>query len=218
MATIKMKRSEAKEITRKAIGLAIVKNRDKIVALLKKYGVAIDSSYSDDELIVATLVGIRSNTKFKDDLGKLLTETTSESIGFTAEYNSFFFTGSESFFGWDGETGTASSTTTTTTTKPKEKTAIGSLLSDKNTLSNILNTGLSVFSTSLTNKSNQKLADTALQIEAEKTKQAALLAQRAGAGGGAGGANTGLSTGAKIGIGIGVAAVVGLIIYLVVKK
>lgn len=217
MGTIKMKTSEAAEITRRAIGLAIVKNKDKIVSLLKKYGVAIDKSYSDDELIVATLVGIRSNAKFKNDLRDMLAETTSETVGFTAEYNTFFFTGKESFFNvisYDKAAGEENATTGTTT---KEKTAIGSLLSDKNTLSNILNTGLNVFSTSLTNKGNKELADRALAIEVEKTKQAALLAGKSDAGAGAGGA-AGMSSGAKVAIGVGVLAVVGVIIYLVVKK
>src|SRR3990172_6238916 len=98
---VKMKLSEAKEITRNAIAMAIVKNRDKIIALLKKYGIAADSSWSDEKLIIAVLVGIQQREKFKTDLGALLTETTSDIVGFTAEYNSFFFTGAESFFNWD---------------------------------------------------------------------------------------------------------------------
>lgn len=218
MGTIKMKTSEAAEITRRAIGLAIVKNRDKIISLLKKYGVAVDKSYSDDQLIVATLVGIRSNAKFKNDLRDLLADTTSETVGFTAEYNSFFFTGKESFFNLVSYDSAASEQAVkgTTGSATKEKTALGSLLSDKNTLTNILNTGLNVFSTSLTNKGNKELADKALQIEVEKTKQATLAAQNNNAGGGSGVA--GLSTGAKVAIGVGVLAVVGVIIYFVAKK
>ena len=79
----------------------------------------------------------------------------------------------------------------------------------------MIGTGLDTLSTSLKNKSDQKLANTALALEVEKTKQAALLAQ---GGSGAGVIKPGLSTGAKVAIGLGVATLVGVIIYFVVKK
>lgn len=233
MAKVEMKTSEAKEITRKAIALAIVKHRDKIIALLKKNGVSIDGN-DDDKLIVAVMIGVRDSARFRKELAALLADTTKETMSFTAEYNTFFFTGSEAFFnalgsssvgdsagssddgGGNSSGGNGSgSSTYTGQSSDTPGGALKNLFSDPKTLSSILNTGLTTLSNALTNKSNQKLANTALQIEAEKTKQAALLAgSRAviGAGG------TGLSTVAKIGIGVGVAAVVGVIIWLIVKK
>jgi hypothetical protein len=227
MTKAQMKLSQAKDIARKSLGLAIVKNRDKIIALLKKYGVAVDDTYSNDELIVGVLAAVQSKARFREDLTKLLTETTGEALSFTGEEQMEFFYMANGEDPWasikaayaannpgqaitSGSVANLSDTTTTT----KQKTAIGSLLSDKNTLSNILGTGLNVLSTSLTNKSNQKLADTALAIEAEKTKQAALLA----AGGSAApGTASGWSTGAKIAVGVGAVAFVSLIVWLIVK-
>jgi len=221
MSAIKITDQKARELTRQAMGIAIAKNKGKVISLLKKYGVAVDNSYSDDELIVGVLQAVRSgNARFKKDLAILLGEGVS--MNFTAEQGSEFFSFVDSsFLNNDGAftginaTSIASQYDTTASTA-KEKTAVGSLLSDKNFLSGVLNTGLTTLSSSLTNKSNQKLANTALQIEAERTKQAALIA----AGGGAAGLGVkpGLSTGAKVAIGVGVLAIVGVIIYVVVKK
>lgn len=216
MSKVEMKTSEAQEITRRAIGLAIVKHKDKIIALLKKYGIAMDGR-SDDDLIVAIMIGIRDNARFRKDLQGVLANTTKETVGFTAEYNTFFFTGGPDFFNAIGDMPSSAyswEAPATATPATKSKSAVGQLLSDPKLLGSILDKGLDTLSNSLTNKSNQKLADTALQIEAEKTKQAALLA----AGGGTGSAAGGLSTGAKIGIGLGVVAVVATIIWLVVRK
>lgn len=212
----RMTTSKAQEITRKALGIAIARNRSRIIALLKKYGVAIDDSYSDDELIVGVLTALKTNNRFKKDLGDLLYETTSDAMkSFTGEEGQQFF-GFVSAATLAEAAASQENTTTAPTGTQKEKTALGGLFADKNTLSSILNTGLGVLSTSLTNKGNQKLANTALAIETEKTKQAALAA---GAGGnGLPGAQQGLSTGAKIAIGVGIAAVLGTIIYFVVKK
>lgn len=218
MATVTISPDKVKELTRKALGTAIAKNRAKVIALLKKYGVAIDSSYSDSEVIIAVLHAVRSDKKgrFKKDLSEILKDTAS-SMNFTAEDGQEFFNYVSVPEITNPTTvpvmGTVTGANTSPTTKPKS--AFGSALASN--LGNIFSTGLNVLSSSLTNKSNQKLADTALAIEAEKTKQAALNAQGGGAGG-AGAQPSGLSTGAKIGIGVGVAAVVGLIIYLVVKK
>lgn len=194
------------DFSTKAIGLAIAKNRDKIIALLKKYGVNVDKSFADDKLIVAVLVANKQNKRFQADLKELLKETVKSHKSFTGEYPFFGF----NFPGEDPDAETPA--TTTTTTKPK--TAAGSFLA--NNLDSLLNTGLSTLSSVITNKANQKLLNQSLAIETEKTKQAALLA--AGGGSGAGTTKTGLSTGAKIAIGVGVAAVIGVIIYVVVKK
>ncbi len=195
----------AHDFSTKAIGLAVAKQRDKVIALLKKYGVNIDKDYNDGKIIVAVLVANRTNPRFRSDLKELLKQTI--------ESNKKSFTGEYPFFGvgyYNPDEG-SELTTTSTTTKPK--TAVGNFLS--NNMDSLLNTGLSTISSVITNKSNQKLAEQALAIETEKTKQAALLA----AGGGAGvNQKTGLSTGAKVAIGVGAAAVIGVIIYLVVKK
>lgn len=231
---MEIKTSQARDITRKAIGYAVAKHRDKIVALLKKYGVAMDTSNSDHELIVAVLVTLRDKPRFKADLVEVLKGTTSDALSFTAEYNSFFFTGdSGKFFNTIGD-GTvcdpasqayADYVTNNGTPPPNcgsgstssggGKTAVGQVLSDPKVLGGVLTAGLGILSTSLTNKGNQQLADTALAVETEKTKQAALLA--AGTGG-TGVAKPGMSMGAKIAIGVGVAAVLGLIAYLIFKK
>jgi hypothetical protein len=231
MNKIQMKYSKAQDITRKALGMAILKNREKVVALLKKYGVAVDSSYSNDELIVGVLTAVQANARFRQDLGNLLTQTTSESLNFTGESGMQFFYAAgdpESSDPWASITkayaqnnpgqaigagsGPVANTTTPTTTT--QKSALGSLLSDKNTLSSILNTGLSTLSTSLTNKSNQKLAKTALAIETEKTKQA----QAAVAGGGAApGTRAPISMGLKIGLAVGGAVLLTFVIVMLVK-
>lgn len=213
-----VKTSEARDITRKALGLAVAKHRNKLVALLKKHGVSADTS-TDDKLIVATLAAMRDSGRFRDDLREVLTKTTTETVGFTAEYNSFFFTGTK-FFNWEASYNDlsnqlAGSSTAPASTSTSTKSTAGQLLSDPKLIGSILNTGLTTLSNSLTAKSNQKLADTTLQIEAEKTKQAALLAQ----GGGAAANNPGgLSTGAIIGITLGSLALVGVVIWLVVRK
>ncbi len=103
---------------------------------------------------------------------------------------------------------------TPVSTVPKQPSTLSTVLSAQN-LSNLFNAGLGVLSTTLTNKSNKELAQKALEIEQEKTKQAALLAA---SGGLRGAASPGLSTGAKIGIGLAVAATVGTIIYLLVRR
>lgn len=81
---------------------------------------------------------------------------------------------------------------------------------NSSTISNILNQGVNVLSTSLQNKSNAQLANTALQIEQQKTQQAALAAS-AGAG-----AKPPMSTATKIGIGLLVVVGVGLLTWGVV--
>lgn len=215
-----IKTSEARDITRKALGLAVAKHRNKLVSLLKKHGVSADTS-TDDKLIVATLAGVRDSKRFRDDLAGVLTDTTRETVGFTAEYNSFFFTGTK-FFNWEATYNDLSNqlnsgnTSAQSTSTSSGKTTAGQLLSDPKLIGSILNTGLTTLSNSLTAKSNQKLADTTLQIEAEKTKQAALLAQGGGAAGV--GSSGGLSTGAVIAMVIGGAAVIGLVVWLVVRK
>jgi hypothetical protein len=226
MNKVQIKLSQAQDITRKALGMAIVRNREKIIALLKKYGVAVDSSYTNDELIVGVLTAVQSNKRFRDDLSKLLADSTSDTLSFTGEAGQQFFNAAGD--PWAeltaayannnpskaimGSGGVANTTTTGTTT---QKTAIGSLLSDKNTLSSILNTGLATLSTSLTNKSNQKLANTALAIETEKTKQAALSASGTGAGTPSGKAPMSLAT--KIGLAVAGTGILVLIIYLIAK-
>jgi len=231
MNKMQMKFSKAQDITRKALGMAILKNRDKVIALLKKYGVAVDNSYSNDELIVGVLTAVQANARFRQDLSNLLTQTTSESLSFTGESGMQFFYAAgdaEATDPWasitnfyaknnpgqaiGGNNGPVANIPTSTTTT--QKSALGSLLSDKNTLSSILNTGLSTLSTSLTNKSNQKLANTALAIETEKTKQA----QAAVAGGGAvPGKGAPMSMGLKIGLAVGGAVLLTFVIVMLVK-
>lgn len=228
MTKSQMKYSQAQDIARKTLGLAIVNNRDKVIALLKKYGVAVDDSYSNDELIVAVLTVVQSNQRFRDDLKKLLTDVASDALSFTGEGGMEFFYMANGEDPWasikaayaannPGQAIQSGSVANTSDTTTQSKTAVGSLLSDKQTLSNILGTGLNVLSTSLTNKSNQKLANTALQIETEKTKQAALMA--AGGGAGTPNAKKGWSTGAIIGVSVaGVAALAGIIYWLFKPK
>jgi hypothetical protein len=196
--------TQTQDLTRKAIALAVVRQRDKIIALLKKHGVTVDASNSDDELIVALLQAIKHSQRFRQDLKTLLVQVTpGNTQNFTGEDN-FFFTGESKFFNADSGDSGGSSTSSS-------KTALGSFLSGN--LDKILGTGLDTISSTLKAKADQKLADKALAIEAEKTKQAALAAQQSNRS-----TTAGLSTGAKVAIGVGAAAVIGLIIYLVVKK
>lgn len=191
------------QIARNAIAMALVKNRGAVISLLRKYGVNVDKGSTDHELIVAILVANRDNEKFRQELRTLLLKSAdSNTQNFTAEKSmNFFFTaenGQNFFYPADGE-----------------QTGVGKFLSGN--LDTILSTGLATLSTVITNKSNSKLADKALAIETEKTKQAQLAAIAAGAGAGSG-AKTGLSTGAKIGIAVIGLAGLGTILYFIVKK
>jgi hypothetical protein len=203
----------ARQITHQALGAAIVHNRGQLIALLRKHGVNISESYPNSQLTVAILVATREKPRFRQDLAALLESVTkTQTKNFTAEKGmQFFFTADRGeqfsntanrfFYNADGE----------------DKTAAGKYLQDN--LGTILNTGLGTISTLLTNKSNAKLADKALAIEAEKTRQAELAAQLGAQAGALGGTvKPGLSTGAKVAIGVGVAAVLGTIIYFIVKK
>lgn len=99
-------------------------------------------------------------------------------------------------------------------TPPKTGSFLSGVFTSAN-VGNILNSGLGVLSTTLSNKSNKQLADTALQIEHEKTKQAALLA--AGGQPSAGITKPGMSTGAKIGIALLITGVVVTGVVLLVR-
>lgn len=236
-----MTTEQMQQVTRNAIALAVVKNRSRIIALLRSHGVNVDSAYPDDQLITAILVAVQSKLAFRNDLQKLLLATAAaHTNNFTGEQGSNFFPplqpgqgkdgfsftqeDAEGFFspkgtgrGKDGFAFTAEKAANFfNANDEKDKTAAGVFL--KENMGTILNTGLGTISTLLTNKSNGKIADKALLIEQEKTKQAALLAAGSGLATGAGTASTGLSTGAKIGIGVAVLAVVGVIIYFIVKK
>lgn len=207
------KKLNSHDFTTKAIGLTVAKDRGSLIALLKKFGVNVDNKITDDELIISVLAANRTNNKFRNELKDILKEKVSGNIkNFTGE-SGFFFTGEASFFNMFGENDLHGTTTPTTTTRTR--TGVGNFLN--NNLDTLLNQGLSTIGTAITNKSNQKLADTALQIEAEKTKQAALLAASGKAGGSTGSA-AGMSTGAKVAIAVGIVAVIGVIVFLVKKK
>jgi len=201
------------QIARNAIALALVKNRGAVISLLRKYGINVDKDSSNDQLIVAILVANRDNQKFRQELKELLLKTSAGSTkNFTAEKSmNFFFTAENgnNFFnlGPDGPGADEQNV--------KEKTGLGKFLSGN--LDKILGTGLSTLSTVITNKSNSKLADKAIALETEKTKQAQLAALAAGATS-VPGSGKGMSTGAKIGIGIAVVALLGTIVYFIVKK
>lgn len=222
--TTKMKRNDAETATRIAIATAVEKNRKGVVALLNKHGVNIGSNYTNQELIVGLLQAMKSNDRFKKELAALLSQTATEHKSSFAEGNFCFTAGN--FFAANGlnfsngdeagihspdeELGISNNSSSAPTSTPdKKKSGVFSAAN----LNALFNTGLDTLSTILKNKSNQKLAQTAKEIEEEKTKQAAL----AGVGGGIG-TKSGLSTGAKVGIALGIVAVVGTIVYLVVKK
>jgi hypothetical protein len=209
--------------------------RDSIIALLRKHGVIIDQSYDDPAITIAVLKAVGTSPRFRGDLSKLMADAASEGKkSFTGREGFFQFTGREGFFGFTGKEGffnfgptdeelagatsassnTGGSTTTSTTSATKTNSALSGLLTGNN-LSNLFNTGLNVLSTTVSAKSNQKLADTALQIEQAKTMQAAYLA-----GGGYGSTlpGAGMSTGAKVAIGVLVLGVLGTVTYFIVRK
>lgn len=212
---------QSQQMARNAIALAVVNNRHQLEALLQKYGVDTSKADTDEKLIIAILVAMQGNKRLRHDLKGLLVQVTpANSKNFTAE-SGFFFTAEkgDGFFNFNINTSGLQSAATavnakTTTTTTKDKTAVGSFLSGN--LDKILGTGLDTISTLVTNKSNSKLADKALAIEVEKTKQAALGATIGNAAGAA--KTTGMSTGAKIAIGVGVVAVLGTIVWLLVRK
>lgn len=197
---IEIKYGQAAEISSQSLAAAMATNRNKIIALLKKHGIAVDQSYKDQAIILAVLMAMRDQkmgTAFTNDLKGILVNNKPV-LNFTAESETFFRNVT-------GDTGSS------------QKSTIGSLVSDPNTWSSILNTGLDVLSSSVKSKSDKQLADTALKIEQEKTKQAELIAAQK-AGGGNGSTSSGMSTGAKIAIGVGVAVVIITIVVLVFRK
>lgn len=209
------------QIARNAIALALVKNRNSVIALLRKYGVNVDKDSSSDQLIVAILVANRDSEKFRQELKELLLKTSAGSTqNFTAERDmQFFFTAENgsNFFNLDREEALArlGASQTDNTETSKEKTGLGKFLSGN--LDKILGTGLTTLSTVITNKSNAKLADKAIALETEKTKQAQLAALAAGATS-VPGSGKSMSTGAKIGIGIAAVALLGTLVYFIVRK
>lgn len=206
-----------KQLTRKAVGIAVIKNKPQVVALFQKYGVAVDNSYDTNELIVGVYQAMVTSPGFRRDLVKLLSASMTEhKQHFTEDIYNFSAGGPSEAGSSAGDIGQAANSLTsqsTTMTTPSSNSSLGAGLFSAGNLSNLLNTGLTVLSNSLKSKSDQKLANTALQIEAEKTKQAALST----------GATTavptaGLSSGAKIGIVVGILAVVGATLYFVLRK
>jgi hypothetical protein len=196
---------QLQKMTSNAIAAVVLHNKNAVIALLKKNGVNVDGSYSDKELIVGILAAARSNARFRGELRQLMTNTMLE--------HKSGFTGDGFFNAMGGETNPLQ-----TATVPSTSTSTGSSASsffNSTNLNKLFDTGLNILSTSLQNKSNKQLADTALQIEQEKTKQAALLAANKG---NATGTTGGLSTGAKIGIGIAITGLLVLLLWVIFKK
>lgn len=246
--------------TQKVISLAVLQKRPELIELLKKHGVVVSSSYTDQELIIGVLQAMRTNDRFRRDLAKLLATVAGQhKEKFSGEGKFFKFTGPSMFkftgdnmFRFTGETmfqlsgaatappdqwhgadGSGSKVINQNWARANglddhESAHAGSSVSSStgskssfftpDKLNTLFNTGLGILSTSLANKSNKQLADKALEIEKEKTKQAELLAAANAATAGAGSLKPGLSTGAKIGIGLGIAATVGTILYFVLRK
>lgn len=216
MDTSNLPKVQHEKITTAAIAATVRTNRAGIIALLKKHGVAIDSGYSDQEIIVGLLQAIRSSKRFRDDLAPVLAGVVSKSMAsFTgaAESGAFYYNVDGEAPGGDpggvhsGINDVINGGNSSTVKKP-------GFFSGAN-LTNLFNTGLSVLSTTLANKSNQQLANTALQIEQEKTKQSALAGI---VGKGAAGTNPGMSTGAKIAIALGILTILGLGAYFLFFK
>lgn len=210
-----MKKNDAETATRMAIGVAVDKNRPGIIALFKKHGVNINAAYSNQELIVGILQAMKSNDGFKKDLATLLAGTAMEHKSNFAEGNFCFTGGSNAFFNWDGPIIPAGATTWTapaaTTPAAKSGSALSGVFNSTN-LSNLFNVGLNTLSTSLANKGTLKIAQTAKEIEQEKTKQAQLLAA-SGAMGAANPEKPGMSTGQLIGVTALVLVGVGLLTW-----
>jgi hypothetical protein len=189
------------------------------------------------------LKAVQENQRFREDLKALLIKVVQDNkLSFTGESGFFHFTGENMFcrltgdrsapagrwhnadgggylrFVEEQDVNLGSLNTTTSvpkTTAPKTST-FSSVFSGQN-LGNLFNTGVNTLSTLLTNKSNKDLANTALEIEKEKTQQAAMLAAAAQSGGGAAPPKKGLSTGAKIGIGVGILIVGVLVTWGAIK-
>lgn len=204
------------KLTTDGIAAVMRKNKKGIIALLKNNGVNIDSSYDDHAIIVGVLQAVRSTgpnaQRFRTDLANLMAQMASKGMqSFTDD------AGTGGFYNWvDPPTDSALAPVGAPPLNQNTggtKTPNTGIFSPNN-LATIFNTGLGILSTSLTNKSNQQLAQTALQIEQEKTRQAALV----GAGGAGGGVKKGLSAGAWIAIIIGVLGLGGIIYFAFIKK
>ena len=121
------------------------------------------------------------------------------------------------------DTGGNGGETTTTSSAPAASTSTGgsssgSLLSgvfDSSFIKGLLTTGVGVVANKINSGTQTSLAGSALAIEQEKTKQAALQAQ---INGGAGAPKPVMSTGVKIAIAVGSVALLGTVVYLIARK
>lgn len=196
---MEIKYSQAADISRKALAAAMLSHRDKIIALLKKYGIAINSSYKDRAVILAVLMAMKDpkvGVPFTNELKVIIGNAK---INFTAENNGFFNLDTDA--------------TAATTTNTSGKSTLGQVVSNPTLWTTLIGSGTTILSDSLKSKNDKELAQIAKEIEQEKTKQAELLA--AGKSGGSSPESTGMSTGAKVAIGIGITVFAFIVVYAV---
>lgn len=225
------------ELTQQLLAFTLAQDKNALLSLLKKYGVEVPNNPSDREITVAVLLASSKSPAFKNDLANLLTkegakakEAFSSFVGGSTDFgftgiDDFAFTGGEDFFSLTAEERKAKRATATakkeeqrklrvTEANPKGKTGAGMFLqnlfgavTDQQTLSNLLNTGL----TSLNNKAAAKSNELAFQsnlITAQADQQRQLLADTQ---------KPKSNALVWVAVGVGVLALVG-IIYFVVKR
>lgn len=178
------------EMVQSVLALALAKDRQGLVNLMKKNGINIPDDATDDELIVAALNASRKSRYFKTDLTNYLANLTLSNremfTSFTAEDEDFFNTSGDRAsartdvftLNKSGATTTTtggSNTTTTKRTKGQGWRKIGDFFKSNILTPENINAGISTGLTLLSNKSQQRADTTAANLAAIQMQKDSIM-------------------------------------------
>lgn len=204
------------------IAFTLIKDKKKIIDILRKNGVTVPDDATDDFIIAATLRGNKVSKSFKSDLVELLSQQAIDNATVFASFDAaedkeFFNIGGLSF--GENISKVVAPRTTTTVKSSGDKAPAGTFLSgigkfindkflDKDNINNFISTGL----TAINNKSQRKADAAAAEVENIKLQRLQLEASLGNKG--VGGSN---KTMTYVLVGVGV-IIIGVSIYLYVKR
>jgi hypothetical protein len=196
------------------LGYVAANNPEDIRVLLRRNGYNSDSLASND-LTIAFLKAIKDNGTFRQDVADYLTGMLqhSQQMSFVSNSKQTNFNVVSLAEANTGVAGATDPVKTTTSTTTSGKSSFWDNLASSQNVNSLLNTGLSVLSTSLQSKANKDSEERALQAKALDLQ----IAQTNAAAAAAGGNKKPVNVWAIVGI-IGGLAVIGMVIYLVSKK
>lgn len=183
----------------------VMNRKEEVISLLRKSGLAISKSSSDDEIIYAVYAAFQKVPTFRRDLYALANERVEES-SFTGD-DFFNYVDDGDFFNWNGKKNP------NLRSQGGEGTKVGNFLRGIFTperKDQLLNTGFDVLTKKLTQKADSAQAQQLIQLEAAKAQTALAEAER----------NRTQPKKGKwiIPAVIGGIVVVGVIVYFVVRK